>query len=373
MADVVAQIPSVDIGEGAHFKYVLVQASTPELQFRTFVRGDSAAEWHADVAQPLLEELAAVGLQGDVLGGGFMSHMPAAKRVYVWGASQKYGPAHHAVSAALCRAHFARLPGYKVKLGEPPKRRARSSAGRRRAAAGHAPAAYPAAVPSDAPPPQRPVSLPIRVAMLGAGVFANSAHLPALLALPHLYDIRATYSRTQRSAAALARRARAAGGTAVAAYYDVADAGGDGEEEEAATAAENAPAAEQQPQGGGAGARRRRAAQGGGLNALLTRPDVEAVCVALPVALQPAVVLRCLDAGLHVLSEAPVAHTSGAARALLAAYRSRHEAQGVVWRVAENYRFEPAFGRAARLLAAGAVGAPVGARVDACCAMREGG
>ena len=47
---------------------------------------------------------------------------------------------------------------------------------------------------------------PIRIALVGAGVFARDAHLPSLLRLSHLFEIVAIFSRTETSATALAEQ-----------------------------------------------------------------------------------------------------------------------------------------------------------------------
>ena len=46
----------------------------------------------------------------------------------------------------------------------------------------------------------------VRLALLGAGIFATDDYLPALAALENTFDVVAVYSRTQESAAALVGR-----------------------------------------------------------------------------------------------------------------------------------------------------------------------
>ena len=67
------------------FKYVLVQASSSDYTCRTYVRGAPNALFHADVAAPLLEQMDAVGLAAEVLGGGWIEHFPMNRRVHIWG------------------------------------------------------------------------------------------------------------------------------------------------------------------------------------------------------------------------------------------------------------------------------------------------
>ena len=65
---------------------------------------------------------------------------------------------------------------------------------------------------------------------------------------------------------------------------------------------------------------------------------------------------QALAAGKHVISEKPIAPTRAEAQSLIDLHR-RHPER--VWMVAENWRYEEAFVRAAELLRAGAIGRPV--------------
>ncbi len=68
-------------------------------------------------------------------------------------------------------------------------------------------------------------------------------------------------------------------------------------------------------------------------------PEVEAVCIAVPTLLHHAVGLACLEAGLHVLIEKPIAASQEEASALIAA-ASRN---GRLLQVGHIERFNPAF------------------------------
>lgn len=91
--------------------------------------------------------------------------------------------------------------------------------------------------------------------------------------------------------------------------------------------------------------------------ALLARADIEAVAIVLPIPLLAGAVERALLAGKHVLSEKPIAMDSASARALIARWQARAGHQE--WMVAENWRYEEAFVRAAGLLHSGVLGEPV--------------
>jgi predicted dehydrogenase len=146
----------------------------------------------------------------------------------------------------------------------------------------------------------------LRIALVGAGIFAREAHLPAWQALSDRARIVAVTARTEKSARALAAQTP---GAEVVMEYD----------------------------------------------ALMARDDVDAVDLMLPIDLQAEFVERALDAGKHVVSEKPAAHDVATAQRLIERWRE----SGVVWMVAENWRYESAFRRAAELIASGAIGAPM--------------
>lgn len=148
---------------------------------------------------------------------------------------------------------------------------------------------------------------PIRLALLGTGLFARSAHIPALKALGNTFEIAAIYTRDLASQAA-AETARLVGGDVM-----LTD----------------------------------------DLDGLLARDDIEAVDVVWPIQRLPEGVERALSAGKHVVSEKPAAPSVEAGRRLLALHAEHPE---LVWMVAENWRYEPAFHQAAERIAGGAIG-----------------
>jgi predicted dehydrogenase len=159
-----------------------------------------------------------------------------------------------------------------------------------------------------APPPGRPV----RLALVGAGIFVRDAHLPALAQLRGYFELAAVWSRSEESVQAVVQQWRELGGGHLAVYTDLA--------------------------------------------ALLADQEIEAVDVVLPIPQQAEVVAQALAGGKHVVSEKPIAQSSETALALIETHR-RHPER--VWMVAENWRYEEAFVRAAELLRAGAIGRPL--------------
>lgn len=71
---------------------------------------------------------------------------------------------------------------------------------------------------------------------------------------------------------------------------------------------------------------------------LLERPDIEAVIIALPILAQPDVIRAAFRNGKHVLSEKPIAKDSTVAQQLIDEYMP-YRNKGLVWSVAENFRF----------------------------------
>jgi predicted dehydrogenase len=182
-------------------------------------------------------------------------------------------------------------------------------------------APQPLAVGAQAATPRR-----VRLAMVGAGIYPRDAHLPALAHLQERFELAAIFSRSESSARALAEHWHSL--TAAAGHETGA----------------NSPSRQSTPE------------LFTDLAALFARDDIEAVDIALPIPVQAPVVAQALAAGKHVVSEKPIAPTRAEAQSLIDLHRRHPEC---VWMVAENWRYEEAFVRAAQLLQRGAIGHPV--------------
>ncbi|KAJ7195724.1 hypothetical protein C8J57DRAFT_1421447 [Mycena rebaudengoi] len=166
-----------------------------------------------------------------------------------------------------------------------------------------------------------PMAATIGLAILGAGIFATEAHLPALKALgSDAPPLRAVYSRSEKSSHEFSDAAAAALGLQQppAIYHD--------------------------------------ASPSANLDALLARADITAVIVVLPITLQPSIILKALAAGKHVLSEKPVAPDVAGGLSLIKTYNETYKQNNLVWRVAENFEAEPGFRAAGAAIAAGKIG-----------------
>ncbi|OAX32162.1 NAD(P)-binding protein [Rhizopogon vinicolor AM-OR11-026] len=156
-------------------------------------------------------------------------------------------------------------------------------------------------------------------AILGAGIFAKEAHLPALQALgPLAPKLKAIYSRSEKSAREFAAEATTLLNTTPDVYFD------------------GNPSSN--------------------LDALLARSDISSVIIILPITQQPSIILKALAAGKHVLSEKPVSADVASGAALIAQYEAQFKPKGLVWRVAENHEAEPGHIAAGRAIAAGKIG-----------------
>ncbi|KAE8131583.1 hypothetical protein BDV38DRAFT_275805 [Aspergillus pseudotamarii] len=146
--------------------------------------------------------------------------------------------------------------------------------------------------------------MPIGVAIIGSGNFAREEHLPGVQA-SDAFDLKAIYSRSLTSAQTLAT-----GVSGIDLYSE--DAG-----------------------------------SGKSYDDLLSRSDITAVIIALPILAQPEFIRKALTAGKHVLSEKPIAKDLSAAQNLINLHNSRIVSSKTVWAVAENWRYMSKFVRAA--------------------------
>jgi predicted dehydrogenase/threonine dehydrogenase-like Zn-dependent dehydrogenase len=140
----------------------------------------------------------------------------------------------------------------------------------------------------------------IRVALVGAGSFAQGTHLPNLLKLRDRFELRAVVSRTGTSAKAVAAQAEAA--------YAATD-----------------------------------------LDAVLGDDEIDLVLISTRHDLHAAQTLAALEAGKHVFVEKPLALTEAELAAVEAFYAGREDAPLLL--TGFNRRFSPAIGRVRELLA----------------------
>jgi predicted dehydrogenase len=155
---------------------------------------------------------------------------------------------------------------------------------------------------------------PIRLGIIGAGLIVTAKHWPALSALQEVFRVVALANRDLSKAEALADVVATASGFRPATY--------------------------------------------GSYRELLSQEHLEAVCLALPPAMNPEAVEAALDQGCHVLAEKPIAANlaDGARMVAWPAFYGRS------LMIAENYRYLASYRRAADLIQQGMIGQPQIAR-----------
>jgi predicted dehydrogenase len=73
-----------------------------------------------------------------------------------------------------------------------------------------------------------------------------------------------------------------------------------------------------------------------GFEKILADGDIQSVMIALPITSQPDLIIKCLEAGKHVMSEKPVAKDKATALGLIERYEKEFKPKGLIWRVAES-------------------------------------
>ena len=157
----------------------------------------------------------------------------------------------------------------------------------------------------------RPVTERVRLGIVGAGVAVRELHLPVLARMTDAIDVRAVASTSPDRAALVCRLFEDAGVRDVTSRPGVDD--------------------------------------------VLDDPEIDAVLIAVPIHATPSVVRAAIASGKHVLAEKPLAESATGAVHLWMAARERR----IVLAVGENYRFQPDWETARRIVSQGAIGTPL--------------
>ncbi|KAL5012004.1 hypothetical protein ScPMuIL_010555 [Solemya velum] len=104
-----ASIKDVDIDKHGKFKYILIKVHDPEKdrEFKHIVRGTNKAEYHADIYDGVVSEIEKKNLDCECVGGGRINHEHSKKHIQIYGYSQGYGRAEHAITAHILRRKFS--------------------------------------------------------------------------------------------------------------------------------------------------------------------------------------------------------------------------------------------------------------------------
>lgn len=105
----------LDWSKNATFKYVLIELSSSALpdETRLLVRGMTAAEFHADSAEPTLRQIDTACLNHRVIGGGRIRYVASTKLLNVYGYSMGYpwpeGQFKNELVASIIKRNFPHL------------------------------------------------------------------------------------------------------------------------------------------------------------------------------------------------------------------------------------------------------------------------
>lgn len=137
--------------------------------------------------------------------------------------------------------------------------------------------------------------MPFNLALLGGGIFASTAYLPALSQpLNSHITLHTLWSRSSSTVQTLSTKATELG---------------------------HSPRVLSGPDA---------------LKEVWEDKDIDAVSLVLPITAQPELILAALKAGKHVLSEKPVGKDVQAGRKLVEEYERVYKPKGLIWRVAES-------------------------------------
>ncbi|KAK2156443.1 hypothetical protein LSH36_213g03039 [Paralvinella palmiformis] len=107
------------IDDGGRFKYILCKVYDPEKpeDSKIIVRGMKTADFHSDIYDELDTQLEEYGLVCECLGGGKIYHDSSSKEIEVYGKSQGYGPANHALTVDILKKKYCDYVGITWKEG----------------------------------------------------------------------------------------------------------------------------------------------------------------------------------------------------------------------------------------------------------------
>ncbi|XP_020600005.1 uncharacterized protein LOC110039321 isoform X2 [Phalaenopsis equestris] len=149
-----------------------------------------------------------------------------------------------------------------------------------------------------------------KIAILGSGIFVRTQYIPRLRELADLVVVKTIWSRTENSAKAAAELARDFSPNVEFKWGEV------------------------------------------GLDDIMQDDSILGVAVVLAGQVQVDMSLKMLKAGKHVIQEKPACGSISEAEIAFSSYKSlcNNISRQLIWAVAENYRFEPAFVECRRLV-----------------------
>ncbi|VIO97892.1 Uncharacterized protein BM_BM17737 [Brugia malayi] len=104
-------VPDVDIDPEGVFKYIMIKVTAKQTsEEKMIVRGYKHCKWHKNIFKQTEKEIGA-SFSLKCVGGGRIMHEPQKKSLFVYGYSQRYGPAKHEQTVNLLQKKY---PEYKI-------------------------------------------------------------------------------------------------------------------------------------------------------------------------------------------------------------------------------------------------------------------
>ncbi|VDM98849.1 unnamed protein product [Thelazia callipaeda] len=104
-------IPDVNIDPSGVFKYIVVRVTSKSTsKEKLIVRGFTSCKWHKNILQ-LTEKEIGNSFSLKCVGGGRIRHESEKRKLFVYGYSQRYGPAKHELTVSLLKKRY---PDYDI-------------------------------------------------------------------------------------------------------------------------------------------------------------------------------------------------------------------------------------------------------------------
>uniref|UniRef100_A0A1I7VR56 Sex-regulated protein janus-B n=2 Tax=Loa loa TaxID=7209 RepID=A0A1I7VR56_LOALO len=104
-------VADVNIDPEGLFKYVMIKVTAKSSgEEKMIIRGYKHCKWHKNIFKQTEKEIG-ISFSLKCVGGGRILHEPQKKNLFVYGYSQRYGPAKHEQTVSLLQKKY---PEYKI-------------------------------------------------------------------------------------------------------------------------------------------------------------------------------------------------------------------------------------------------------------------
>uniref|UniRef100_A0A6G1SPT5 Sex-regulated protein janus-B n=1 Tax=Aceria tosichella TaxID=561515 RepID=A0A6G1SPT5_9ACAR len=102
------QIRDVDIDPSGKFKYILIKVTDPETKEEKYiVRGYKSCAYHINIFESVEPSITKLKCKAKCVGGGRILHKPEVKSIFIYGYSQGFGRADHAIAEKLIKEKYS--------------------------------------------------------------------------------------------------------------------------------------------------------------------------------------------------------------------------------------------------------------------------